>query len=90
MGFVCLLTVFSCVSASAQETISSEQTNQKIQELAGFARAKPVDIPIGVGDLVHVDVFDVPELSRDVRVSDTGDIGFANMCCFRDGRYCWA
>ena len=53
-----------------------QQTNQKIEQLATLARAHPVDIPIGSGDLLHVDVFDVPELSRDVRVSDAGDISY--------------
>jgi polysaccharide biosynthesis/export protein len=53
-----------------------QQTNQKIEQLATLARAHPADIPIGSGDLLHVDVFDVPELSRDVRVSDAGDISY--------------
>ena len=76
--FVPLLLIFSCcLPVSAQQKYETPQeTNQKIQELAGFARATPVETPIGVGDLIHVDVFDVPELSRDVRVSDTGDIGY--------------
>ncbi|MGA2718248.1 MAG: polysaccharide biosynthesis/export family protein [Candidatus Acidiferrales bacterium] len=76
-NLVLLLVAYCCLSTSAQQaTQTSQQTNQKIQELAAFARAKPVDTPIGVGDLIHIDVFDVPELSRDVRVSDTGDIGY--------------
>ncbi|MGB0033841.1 MAG: polysaccharide biosynthesis/export family protein, partial [Candidatus Acidiferrales bacterium] len=53
-----------------------QQTNEKIQELAALARAHPVDTPIGAGDLVHIDVFDIPELSRDVRVSESGDISY--------------
>ena len=53
-----------------------QQTNQKIQELAAQAQAHPVDTPIGSGDLLHIDVFDVPELSRDVRVSDTGEFSY--------------
>ena len=28
------------------------------------------------GDLIHIEVFDVPELSRDVRISVSGEIGF--------------
>ena len=43
---------------------------------AALARAHPVDSPIGSGDLLHIDVFDVPELSRDVRVGDAGDISY--------------
>jgi polysaccharide export outer membrane protein len=53
-----------------------QQTNEKIQQLATRARSRPVDTPIGTGDLLHIDVFDVPELSREVRVSDTGDISY--------------
>src|SRR5271170_2405904 len=53
-----------------------QQTNEKIQQLATLARAHPVDTPVGSGDLLHIDVFDVPELSRDVRVSDMGDISY--------------
>ncbi|MGC2330321.1 MAG: polysaccharide biosynthesis/export family protein, partial [Candidatus Acidiferrales bacterium] len=48
----------------------------KVQELAALASAQPVDATIGSGDLLHIDVFDIPELSRDVRVSDTGDISY--------------
>ena len=53
-----------------------QQTNEKIQQLADLARTHPVDAPIGSGDLLHIDVFDVPELSRDVRVGDAGDISY--------------
>ena len=74
---ILVLVLHSCLCTSAQQKIETpQQTNQKIEELAGVARTAPVETPIGVGDLIHVDVFDVPELSRDVRVSDTGDIGY--------------
>jgi polysaccharide biosynthesis/export protein len=53
-----------------------QQTNEKIQQLANLARVHPVDTPVGTGDLLHIDVFDVPELTREVRVSDTGDITY--------------
>lgn len=53
-----------------------QQTNAKIQQLAALASARPVDVTIGSGDLLHIDVFDVPELSRDVRVGDTGEISY--------------
>jgi polysaccharide biosynthesis/export protein len=62
--------------AYGQKVETPQQTNEKILQLASRARTQPVDIPIGVGDLVHIDVFDVPELSRDVRVSQTGDISY--------------
>ncbi len=63
--------------AHSQETHETPpQKSVKVQELAVPASAQPVDATIGSGDLLHVDVFDVPELSRDVRVSDTGDISY--------------
>lgn len=65
-----------CVASGRQTVQTSQQTNEKILQLASRARTEPVDIPIGAGDLVHVDVFGVPDLSRDVRVSQTGDITF--------------
>jgi polysaccharide biosynthesis/export protein len=63
--------------ACAQETHEAPpQKSVKVQELAALASAQPVDATIGSGDLLHIDVFDIPELSRDVRVSDTGDISY--------------
>jgi polysaccharide biosynthesis/export protein len=59
-----------------QKTETPEQTNEKIQELAAQERVKPHDVPVGTGDLLHIEVFDVPELSRDVRVGDAGDISY--------------
>ena len=59
-----------------QPVATQQQTNEKIQQLAGLVHERPAEVPIGSGDLLHVDVFDVPELSRDVRVSDTGEISY--------------
>jgi polysaccharide biosynthesis/export protein len=60
----------------AQTVESSQQTNQRIRALSAATRATPPqDYVIGIGDLLAVDVFDVPELSREVRVSQTGTIG---------------
>jgi polysaccharide export outer membrane protein len=60
-----------------QEKVETpQQTNAKIEQLAALASARPVDVTIGSGDLLHIDVFDVPELSRDVRVGDTGEISY--------------
>ncbi len=72
-----VLVVGTCQMAYAQTTEETpQQTNDKIQQLATLARAHPVDSPIGSGDLLHIDVFDVPELSREVRVGDGGDISY--------------
>ena len=69
--------LLSLQGAYAQQKLETQQqTNEKIQELAGLAQPQTVETPIGSGDLVHIDVFDVPELSRDVRVSATGDVTY--------------
>jgi polysaccharide biosynthesis/export protein len=64
------------VACGQEKYETPQQNNEKVQQLASLASAHPADTAIGSGDLLHVDVFDVPELSRDVRVSDTGDISY--------------
>ncbi len=51
-----------------------QQTNDRIRELSNAARIAPHDYVIGNGDSLTIEVFDVKELSRDVRVSQTGTI----------------
>jgi polysaccharide export outer membrane protein len=64
-------------SSRAQAVLETpQQTNDRIRELsAAAARSAPRDYVIGNGDMLSIDVFDVKELSRDVRVSQTGTIG---------------
>jgi polysaccharide export outer membrane protein len=74
-----LAVLFVCglqVSYGQVKSETPQHTNDQIQQLAALAQARPEGTPVGAGDLIHIDVFDVPELSRDVRVSDTGDISF--------------
>jgi len=52
-----------------------QQVNDRIRELSASLRTMPRDYLIGTGDLLSIYVFDVQELSRDVRVSQTGTIG---------------
>jgi polysaccharide biosynthesis/export protein len=52
-----------------------QQTNDRIKELSTSVRPQPHDYVIGSGDVLGIEVFDVKELSRDVRVSQTGSIG---------------
>jgi polysaccharide export outer membrane protein len=52
-----------------------QQTNDHIRALSSTAHLSPHDYVIGNGDVINVDVFDVKELSREVRVSQTGSIG---------------
>jgi polysaccharide export outer membrane protein len=63
---------FACAQ-SAMET--QQQANERIRSLSASTVAPPHDYVIGRGDLVSVEVYDVPELTRDVRVSQTGTIG---------------
>ncbi len=51
-----------------------QQTNDRIRTLTMGSKNAPHDYIIGSGDLLGVNVFDVPELSRDVRVSQSGTI----------------
>jgi polysaccharide export outer membrane protein len=72
-----LFVVCSCQPTLGQTTEETpQQTNDKIQHLASLASVHPADSPIGSGDLLHIEVFDVPELSRDVRVGDAGSISY--------------
>jgi polysaccharide export outer membrane protein len=52
-----------------------QQTNDRIRALSSMARLSPHDYVIGSGDVIDIEVFDVKELSREVRVSQTGTIG---------------
>jgi len=63
-------------SARTQPVLeTTQQLNEHIRELSAGVRAMPHDYVIGAGDLLGITVFDVQELSRDVRVSQTGTIG---------------
>ena len=77
--FALIVSVFCLLAlpplAAQQKAENPNQANAKIEALAALSKVKPAETPIGIGDLIHVDVFDVPELSRDLRVSDTGEIG---------------
>ena len=54
---------------------STQQTNDRIRSLATPpANSSTHDYAIGSGDLLNISVFDVPELSRDVRVNQSGSI----------------
>src|ERR1700761_1928352 len=65
----------SSLPGRGQTLQTPQETNDKIKTLSASARIIPHDYIIGSGDILSVDVFDVKELSRDVRVSQTGTIG---------------
>jgi polysaccharide export outer membrane protein len=63
-------------SSHAQAVLETpQQVNDRIRELSATLRRMPHDYVIGPGDVLSIDVFDVKELSREVRVSQTGSIG---------------
>lgn len=73
----------TCLSAPfparAQQNVSvgetPQQVNDRIRTLTmGAKSSAPHDYVIGSGDLLDISVFDVPELSKEVRVSQTGTI----------------
>jgi polysaccharide biosynthesis/export protein len=78
-GLIVVLTICGAQLSYGQDQSkdqTSQQANEKIRQLAALEQVQPADNPVGSGDLLQIDVFDVPELSREVRVSDTGDITF--------------
>ena len=73
-----LLCAFVVVSSDCAQTVeTSQQTNERLKSLAATAQhaPPPTDYVIGTGDMISIQVFDVPEMSRDLRVGQTGTIG---------------
>src|SRR5262249_32220451 len=72
-----LIGTLALASPSCAQTVvgTPQQANDRIKELSTAIHAQPHDYVIGAGDLLQVEVFEVPELSRDVRVSQSGSIG---------------
>jgi polysaccharide biosynthesis/export protein len=68
---------FLAAPGVAQTVVDTpQQANERIKEMsAEVAKSGPHDYIIGNGDLIEFEVFDVKELSREVRVSQTGTIG---------------
>jgi polysaccharide biosynthesis/export protein len=54
------------------QTNSASDSNDRIALLAQLQTPKKGDYVLDSGDLLGLEVFDVPELTRDVRVSETG------------------
>jgi polysaccharide biosynthesis/export protein len=71
-----LLSALAALPSTAQTVETAQQTNDRIRSLSTASRATPPrDYVIGSGDLLAIQVFDVPELNREIRVSQTGTIG---------------
>jgi polysaccharide export outer membrane protein len=65
--------------ASKPKNVNAAEANDRIAQLALASEVKQGDYVIGSGDLITIEVFDVPELSRDVRVNETGYISLPLM-----------
>ena len=72
-----LLGILVLAQPSRAQTVleTPRQTNDRIKALSATSHAPSGEYIVGRGDLIAVDVFDVPEISREVRVSQTGTIG---------------
>jgi polysaccharide biosynthesis/export protein len=66
-------------SASKPTSVVAAEINDRIAQLALASNVKQGDYVIGSGDLLGIEVFDVPELSREVRVNETGYISLPLM-----------
>ena len=76
-----MLLLLAAPAAFSQQTSQSPvpakfqnaaETNDRIAQLAAANVAKAGDYVIGSGDLLAIEVFEVPELSKDVRITETG------------------
>jgi polysaccharide biosynthesis/export protein len=72
-----LLGILVLASPSRAQAVleTPQQTNDRIKTLSASSRSIPHDYVIGRGDVLTIEVFDVQELSREVRVSQTGTVG---------------
>jgi protein involved in polysaccharide export with SLBB domain len=73
----CLVCAVPSLQAQQSVTVGDtpQQVNDRIRTLTMGAHGNaPHDYVIGDGDLIEVSVFDVPELSKDLRVSQSGTI----------------
>jgi polysaccharide export outer membrane protein len=74
---ILLIGVLASQPAAGQTVVETQQqANDRIKNLSAEASShfREVDYIIGRGDLIAVEVFDIPELSRELRVSQSGSI----------------
>jgi protein involved in polysaccharide export with SLBB domain len=75
-----LVSIFFCgVTCAFPQDVSvsgtPQEANQKIKSLSQASKSSSThEYTIGSGDLLSISVFDVPELTRDVRVNQSGTI----------------
>ncbi len=59
---------------SAPQLTTAQEENAKLTALAQAAQVKSGDYVIGASDILGIEVFEVPELSREVQVNESGYI----------------
>jgi polysaccharide export outer membrane protein len=74
---VCLIAVlgasyFITTSFAQQRVETTAETNSRIASLAKLSEPVSGEYKLGSGDLIGIEVFDVPQLSREVRISESG------------------
>ncbi len=75
IGLFLAVVLLAAQGGYGQEPLfSAQNTNQRLLELATSLQVRQGEYIIGAGDLLSVEVFDVPDLSREVRVSQSGHI----------------
>jgi len=71
--------------ADPQYAETAQATNDRIAQLALTEFGRTGDYILSSGDLLGIEVFDVPELTRDVRVSESGFISLPLLPIMRAG-----
>lgn len=75
IAFVLFFHNASSVSGQDVSVVGTQtETNDKIRSMGESFKAAPHEYTIGNGDLLSISVFDVPELTKEVRVSQNGTI----------------
>lgn len=75
-GAATILFLMSPLVVRAQTVLETpQQTNERIRSKSSDFRPVQHDYILGSGDVISIQVFDVPELSREVRISQSGTIG---------------
>jgi polysaccharide export outer membrane protein len=72
---VFLFGIFGPHSAFSQQRLeTTDETNARLRELAKNLQPAAGEYKIGPGDVLNVEVFDVPQLTREVKVTQSGYI----------------
>ncbi|HXN21378.1 MAG TPA: polysaccharide biosynthesis/export family protein [Candidatus Dormibacteraeota bacterium] len=66
--------LFAPLALPQEKLVTSQEANERIRQLSMLSQVHQAEYVIGSGDLLTIQVFDVAELSRDVRVSEQGTI----------------